>query len=103
MQPTATDTQAQRVLLSLLELPVALGLAFSTFMGFSIAGCKWAHCVDISGLPWYLGGALLGATAGILFWVSMVRLRDRFRLRLVADAIAIAIGIAGYVLPQLVR
>jgi len=97
-----TQTGPQRVLLSLLELPVALGLAFSTFVGFSMAGCKWARCVDLSGIPWYLGGALLGATVAILFWVGMMRLRDRFRQRLVADAIAILIGIGGYVVPQFV-
>ena len=103
MQPAATDTQPRRVLLSILELPVALGLAFSTFVGFSAAGCKWAHCVDLSGIPWYLGGALIGLTVGILYWVSMMRLRDRFGQRLVADAIAIVTGVSGYVVPQFIR
>jgi hypothetical protein len=98
--PPDPDTQPSRVLLSLLEIPVSLGVAFAVFVGFSMAGCAWAHCVDVSGLPWYLGGALLGLAAGIGFWVMAMRLRDRFRARLTVDAIAILIGICGYVLPQ---
>ena len=97
------DSGAKRVLLSLLEVPIALGVAFATFVGFSMAGCRWARCVDLSGIPWYLGGALLGIVAGAFFWVAMTRLRDRFRHRLIVDAIAILIGIGGYVLPQLGR
>jgi hypothetical protein len=103
MQPEPVDASSQRALLSVIELPIALGVAFATFVFFSLAGCRWAHCVDISGLPWYLGGALLGIVVAVAFWVKMMRLRDRFRPRLILDAIAILIGVAGYVLPQLWR
>ena len=103
MQPEPVGTSSQRALLSVLELPIAVGLAFGIFVLFSLAGCHWAHCVDVSGLPWDLGGALLGIVVAVAFWVKMMRLRDRFRERLVADAIAILIGVAGYVLPQLGR
>jgi hypothetical protein len=99
--PPDPDTQPRRVLLSLIEIPVAVGVAFAVFVGFSMAGCAWAHCVDVSGLPWYLGGALLGVGAAIVYWMRALRLRDRFRVRLAVDAIAIVIGICGYVLPQL--
>jgi hypothetical protein len=101
MEPVAVDTQPRRVLLSLIEVPIALGVAFATFVGFSMAGCAWARCVDVSGLPWYLGGALLGIAVAIIYWGQMMRLRDRFRSRLIVDAIAIAVGVAGVVLPQL--
>jgi hypothetical protein len=101
IMPPDPETQPQRMLLSLLELPVALGVAFAVFVGVSKAGCAWAHCVDLSGLPWFLGGALLGLAAAIIFWVKVMRLHDRFRARLVVDAVAILVGIAGYVLPQL--
>jgi len=99
--PSEPDTQPKRVLLSLLEVPLAIGVAFAVFVGFSMAGCAWAHCVDLSGLPWYLGGALLGLGAGIIYWGGVLRLRDRFRVRLAVDAIAIVVAICGYVLPQL--
>ena len=94
-------TEPKRVLLSLLEFPVALGVGFAVYVAFYSAGCKWAHCVDLSGLPWFAGGALLGLAAVIIFWVTVMRLFDRFRLRLAVDAIAILVGVAGYVLPQI--
>ena len=98
--PPDPETQPQRVLLSLLEIPVALGVGFAVYVAFATAGCAWAHCVDLSGLPWFLGGALLGLAAAIVFWVKVMRLHDRFRARLVVDAVAIIVGVAGYVLPQ---
>ena len=98
--PPDPETQPQRMLLSLLEIPVALGVGFAVYVAFATAGCAWARCVDLSGLPWFLGGALLGLAAAIVFWIKMMRLHDRFRTRLVVDAVAIVVGVAGYVLPQ---
>ena len=101
MMPPDPGTQPQRVLLSLLEIPVALGVAFAVYVAFATAGCAWARCVDLSGLPWFLGGALLGLAAAVVFWAKVMRLHDRLRTRLVVDAVAIVVGVAGYVLPQM--
>lgn len=98
--PPDPGTQPQRALLSLLEIPVALGVGFAVYVAFATGGCAWAHCVDLSGLPWFLGGALLGLAAAFVYWVKVMRLHDRFRTRLVVDAVAIVVGVAGYVLPQ---
>jgi len=48
--------------LSVFEVPLALMLAAAVMMAVAWAGCAVAanRCVDISGLPWYLGGAVLG-------------------------------------------
>ena len=90
---------AARVGLSLLEIPVAIGLGFAAFWGVYWLGCSFSHCVDLSGLPWLVAGAVAGLGVAVCYWLAMLRSGPPFRRRLIWDGVALAIGVASYVVP----
>ncbi|MEO8848775.1 MAG: hypothetical protein ABI440_09135 [Casimicrobiaceae bacterium] len=92
---------AGKVALSALEVPVALGLGAGVFMLFVNVACAWAHCVDVSGLPWMLFGALLGLFVAVAYWAFGIHLGMRWRQRLLLDAIAVAVAIGGITMPEI--
>ena len=87
-------------LLSALEVPLALALALAVMMAFSWVACSTSayRCVDVSGLPWYLAGAVLGLVVGAVYWIKSFRLGHQLRRRLVLDAIVITLSVAPYVI-----
>jgi hypothetical protein len=90
---------AARVGLSLFEIPVAIGLGFAAFWGVYWLGCSFSHCVDLSGLPWLVAGAVAGLGVAVCYWLAMLRSGPPFRRRLIWDGVALVIGIASYVVP----
>ncbi|MEO8977791.1 MAG: hypothetical protein ABI552_18790 [Casimicrobiaceae bacterium] len=91
---------ARNIALSALEVPVALGLGVGVFMLFVNLACAWAHCVDVSGLPWMLFGAVLGLFVAVAYWALGIHLGARWRQRLVLGAIAVAVAIGGITMPE---
>ena len=81
-------------------MPLALMLAVAVMMGVAFLACSIVanRCVDISGLPWYLGGAVLGIILAAAYWVRAFRLGDQIRRRLILDGVVLMLGVAPYVL-----
>jgi hypothetical protein len=90
---------AARVGLSLVEIPIALGLGFAAFCGVYWLGCSFSHCVDLSGLPWLIAGLVAGLVVAVIYWRAMLRRGPPFRRRLICDGVALAIGLASYIVP----
>ncbi len=88
-----------RLALNVLELPVALGLAFALFVLVGRWGCWWARCVDVSGLPWMLGGALFGLAVGATYWILSARRPAATGQRLVVAAGIVAFSVVAVLLP----
>jgi hypothetical protein len=87
-------------LLSAIEVPLALALAVAVMMAVAWLACSTSRyrCVDISGLPWYLGGAVLGLVVAVIYWRKSFRLGNQLRRRFVLDAIVVALSVAPYVI-----
>jgi hypothetical protein len=90
---------AARVLLSLFEIPIAIGLGFAAFSGVYGLGCSFSHCVDLGGLPWLVAGAVAGLGVAVCYWLAMLRSGTALRRRLIWDGVALVIGIASYAVP----
>lgn len=93
------DTPMQRLGLSLVEVPIAIGLGFAAFWGVYALGCAITHCVDMSGVGWALLGVIVGLAIGIAYWIAMLRMAPRLPVRLMLDAMALAIGLGAYLIP----
>ena len=102
MRPgTRSDRRSvESYVLSFFESPLALMLAYAVMLAVAWAGCRVAvnRCVDLSGLPWYLGGAVAGIVLAVFYWVRAFRLGDSVRRRLLLDAIVLALALAPYVI-----
>jgi hypothetical protein len=88
-----------RLALSLVEIPVAIGLGLATFFGVFWLGCSLSHCVDMGGLPWMIAGGVAGFGVGVCYWLAMMRIKPPFRRRLIWDGVALTIGVAVYAVP----
>jgi hypothetical protein len=74
--------------------------ASAIFVAFAWLACSTSpyRCVDVSGLPWYLGGAVIGLVVAVIYWRKAFRLGNRFRRRLTFDAIVLALSVAPYLI-----
>lgn len=99
----APRRSVESYILSIFEIPLALMLAYAVMVAVAWAGCRLAtnRCVDISGLPWYLGGALLGLVVAVFYWRKAFGLADRLRRRLLLDAIVVVLGVAPFVIASM--
>ena len=88
------------LLLSIVELPIALLFASAVMIAIAWLGCSVVanRCVDLSGIPWYVGGLAAGLALGGFYWWRAFRLGDALRRRLLLDAIVLALGAAPYLI-----
>lgn len=86
------------IVLSVLELPLALALAFSLMLIFTKAVCSlWRfQCDDLASLNWLMRGAVVGIVLGVLYWCVAFALGDRRKPRIVLDTIVLLIAIAPF-------
>lgn len=92
-----------KIALSVLEIPVAVGAAFATFVLASRLGCVWARCVDMSGLPIYLFAAVLGMAMGVACWSLALHFGTRWRARIAVDCVIIVLSIVAVKLPEIAQ
>ncbi len=86
--------------LSVLEIPLALAAAYAIMLAVGWLGCRFPgrHCTDLDGLPWLLGGGVLGLVAAAVYWYRAFRMDDRWRRRLLLDAVVLLLSVAPHVI-----
>lgn len=86
--------------LSVPESALALALAYAVMLATAWFGCRFmaSHCIDLSGLPWYLGGGVLGLVVAAVFWYRAFRLDDQWRSRLLLDAVVLLLSVLPFVI-----
>ena len=83
-----------RNILSLLEFPIALGVAFAVFVEAFIFGCNVYPCRDLATIVPAIWSVVAGIVAGIAWWIAAIAMGKRMQLRLTWDGIAAFVGIA---------
>jgi len=96
------DTVAFRLGLALLELPIALGVAYAVFVGGYTLGCRIQPCYDLQGLGVMLVALPIGILVGIAYWIVAVKMDKRLNRRLLWDGGALAVAAAAFLVPQYV-
>ncbi len=99
----ARDTPPVRIAFGVLEVPVALGLGFGAYVVFYRLGCAWARCVDLSGLPWFLAGSVIGLGVAVTYWACGWYFGARLRTRLVVNVLAVLFSIGAVNMPEPAR